>query len=57
MMLNLIRIVPAPEGSSPGLVVTVEHSDGTNDVWTALGVVLALELPPVTDKAVRALPK
>ncbi len=55
-MLNLIRIVPAPEGA-PGLIVTVEHSDGTNDVWEALGLVLALELPPVPDKALRARPK
>jgi len=55
-MLNLIRIVPAPEGT-PGLLVTVEHSDGTNEAWTALGLVLALDLPPESDKALRAKPK
>ena len=55
-MLNLIRIVPAPEGT-PGLLVTVEHSDGTNEAWTALGLVLALDLPPESDKALRARPK
>ena len=55
-MLNLIRIVPAPEGT-PGLLVTVEHSDGTNEAWTALGLVLALDLPPEPDKALRARPK
>ncbi len=55
-MLNLIRIVPAPEGT-PGLLVTVEHSDGTNEVWTALGLVLALDLPLDPEKALRAKPK
>ena len=55
-MLNLIRIVPAPEGS-PGLLVTVEHSDGTNEVWKSLGLVLAIDLPPESDKALRARPK
>ena len=55
-MLNLIRIVPAPEGA-PGLIVTVEHTDGTSDAWKALGIVLALDLPPVTDTALRAKPK
>ena len=55
-MLNLIRIFPAPEGA-PGLIVTVEHSDGSFDSWTALGVVVALGLPPESYKALRARPK